>query len=858
MASIAWIDIKIHQTLLTGFVSVESYGGLIVNTGVSNLVQEGLAKDVKRRSFLQWSAAAGATTALVGAGATQFLGMPARAATPEASNDGSTDSTMVWSACTVNCGARCPLILEVKEGQIVRVHPENTGDDEIGSQQIRACVRGRSIRHRIYNPDRLKTPLKRKPGTKRGDGQWIEISWDQALDEIAEKMKHLIATYGNESIYLMYGTGVLGATVARSWPPAQTPFARLMNLIGGYLNHYGDYSTAQITGAYPYHYGDWTSSNSFDDVKNSKLQVMFGNNPLETLMSGGSETFVTQRIKQDYGVKTIVIDPRYSETCVALGDEWVALRPGTDAALVAGMAHVILEENLQDQEFLDKYTVGFDEHTLPEEAEPNSSYRSYIEGKGPDGIEKTPEWAAKITGISAKKIRQLAREIATTKPCAITQGWGPQRHANGENQARAIFTLAAMIGQIGIPGGGTGARQGAAGLSMVYPFNKGTKNPIKDTISVAMWTQAVDHGDKMTKLNAGVQGTDKLKTPLKMLWQYGGNTLTNQHGDLNRTIELLRDESKAELIVVSDIQMTVSARYADYVLPDASTAEQEDISQQGAAANLEYTILTSQAIEPLYNCRPIYDVCADLAKRFGVWDKFTEGRTQQEWVQETIRASREKNPELPTYEELKKMGIYKRAGDTVIALEDFRKDPEANPLETPSGKIEIYSQRLHDMNEEWEFSGMKGDRLTALPEYVEMWEGPAEAAQPGAKYPLQCIGPHFKGRTHSSYANVDWLRDDAHPQLMWINPLDAKERGISHGQLVEIFNDRGRVKLHARVTPRIAPGVVSVPQGAWFNPDKKGTDIGGAVNTLTSWNTSPLAKGNAQHTTLVEVQAVKK
>ena len=186
---------------------------------------------------------------------------------------------------------------------------------------------------------------------------------------------------------------------------------------------------------------------------------MFGNNPLETRMWGGGETFVTQKIKQEYGVKTIVIDPRQSETSVALADEWVDLRPGTDAALVAGLIHVMLTENLQDQKFLDKYTVGLDEHTLPDSAPKNSSYRSYVMGKGPDGIEKTPQWAAKVTGVPADRITQLAREIAQAKPCAITQGWGPQRHAHGENQARAIFLLAAVIGQIGIKGGGTGARE---------------------------------------------------------------------------------------------------------------------------------------------------------------------------------------------------------------------------------------------------------------------------------------------------------------------------------------------------------------------------------------------------------------
>ena len=807
-----------------------------------------------RRAFLAWTGLVGASTAFFSA----VRPTPASAVAlpmPTVGAPSSLEGTQsVWSACTVNCGSRCPLRLVVKEGQIIRVLPEDTGGDDLGNQQIRACVRGRSIRHRIYNPDRLKKPLKRKPGTKRGDGEWIEVSWEEALDDIAAKMKELIDKYGNESIYLNYGTGTLGATVARSWPPAQTPFARLMNLIGGYLNHYSDYSTCQITAAYPYHYGDWVASNSFDDVKNSKLQVMFGNNPLETRMSGGGETFVTQKIRREHGVKTIVIDPRYSDTAINLADEWIALRPGTDAALVAGMAHVMISENLHDQAFLDKYCVGFDEAHMPEGAPKHASYRSYIEGKGPDGIEKTPQWAASITGVPAATITRLAREIASAKPCAITQGWGPQRHANGENQARAVFTLAALVGHIGVPGGGTGGREASYGLPMSYPFNTGTENPIKTSISVFSWTDAVDHGPEMTAERDGVRGKAKLDVPIKMIWQYAGNANTNQHADLNRTVELLRDDTKAELVVVSDIQMTVSARYADYVLPDLSTAEQEDIIQEGSSGNMGYTIVASKAIEPLYECRSIYWVCSELARRFGVEQAFTEGRTQEEWCRFTIDESRKNIPELPTYEELKEMGIWKKHGESVIPLADFRSDPVKNPLPTPSGKIEIYSATLAQMATEWQFpSGKAGDKLTALPEHVDTWEGALEA-RTNKDYPLQCIGHHYKGRTHSSYANVDWLRDDAHPQMLWINSLDAAQRGIENGDMVSIFNDRGKVKTQARVTTRIAPGVVSLPQGSWYQPDKDGIDIGGAVNTLTSWHPSPLAKGNAQHTTLVEVK----
>lgn len=807
---------------------------------------------LERRSFLKWSAAAGGTVALAGA-ASHFGVLPGVGPANAATASSLDVERTVWSSCNVNCGSRCPLRMQVKDGRIVRVLPDNTGDDELGTQQIRACVRGRSIRHRIYNPDRLKTPLRRVPGTTRGAGEWEEISWDEAFDEIAATIQRLIKDYGNESIYLNYGTGTLGGTITRSWPPVQTPVARLMNCVGGYLNHYGDYSSAQIAGAVGYHYGGWIGSNSLDDAKNAQLQILFGNNTLETRMSGGGETFVSQQTKKLHNVRTIVVDPRYSDTALGLADEWVALRPGTDAALVAGLAHVMISEDLHDQAFLDRYCIGFDEDHMPDGVPAGSSYRSYIMGEGPDGTEKTPRWAASVTGVPASSIIRLGREIGRARPVHITQGWGPQRHANGENQARAIFTLAALTGSVGVPGGGTGEREGAYSLPMANPF--ATENPVETAISVFGWTDAIDHGPEMTALRDGVRGKDKLDVPIKMVWQYAGNALTNQHGDINRTVRLLEDDTKCELIVVIDNQMTVSARYADIVLPDVSNAEQLDIIQQGSAGNLGYTIVADKVIEPLYDCRTVYDMMTEIARRLGVEQEFTEGRTQEEWVAAVVDASRENIPDLPSFEELREMGVWKVKAPTDsgnVALADFRADPEANPLATPSGKIEIFSQQLFELARTWELP--KGDRITALPEHLDTWEGAAEA-RTNATYPLQVIGHHYKQRTHSSYGNVDWMKE-AHPQVVWINPGDAAARGIANGDLVQVFNDRGRIQLPARVTARIAPGVMSVPQGAWYSPDKRGVDVGGSVNSLTSWHPSPIAKGNAQHTTLAQVQKV--
>lgn len=838
-----------------------------------------------RRTFLKWSGIAAGAATLVAT--TTDLGMPT--ATPAGAVEGDpTADKIVWSACTVNCGSRCPVRLQVKDGTIVRVLPDNTGDNTIGNQQVRACVRGRSIRHRIYNEDRLLKPLKRREGTKRGEGKYDPISWETAFKEIAEKMKDIKSKYGNEAFYINYGTGTLGSTMACSWPPDNTPFARLMNCWGGYLDHYSDYSTTEITQAYPYFYGGWIGSNSFDDAKNSKLQVMFGNNPQETRMSGGGWTFITQQVKRENGVRTIVVDPRYSDTSVAVGDEWIPVRPGTDAALIAGMIHVILKENLQDQAFLDTYCVGFDEHTLPAGAPANSSYRAYIEGKGADGIEKTPEWAESICGTPAATIRKFARDVATAKPCAITQGWGPQRHANGENEARAIFLLACVTGNPGIPGGGNGAREGGQGISIKRSFLTAKTNPSMKIISVFSWLDAIDHGPKMDTFNAGVglkpelgvrdlkppfdangnPENTKLDVPIKMVWQYSGNSIVNQTGDNNESARILEDDTKCELIVVCDIQKTVSARYADYILPGTSTAEESDIHRGENAGQMAYGIVSSQAIEPLGECKSIFDICTGLAKELGVEQEFTEGKSREEWLRQMIDESREKDPELPTYDQWKEMGIFRKNKGPVVSMKDFREDPVANPLGTPSGKIEVYSERLAKLADAWTFGDfrekLEGDVITPLPEYVETWEGPLEARN-SKKYPLQVIGHHYKARTHSSYGNVDWLKE-AHQQNCWVNPIDADARGIKNGDHIYIYNERGTVRTIAKVTERIAPGTLSLPQGAWYDPrpasgftlpeganKENPVDVGGSVNTLSSLHPSPLAKGNAVHTIICEI-----
>ncbi|KEI70447.1 DMSO/selenate family reductase complex A subunit [Endozoicomonas elysicola] len=800
---------------------------------------------ISRRTLLKSSALAG------GAGLV-MAGLPFQSIAKEDKKQMPDRQTReVWSSCMVNCQSRCPIKYHVEDGVIVRCETDSSGDDKYSEHQVRACLRGRSSRRRIYNPDRLKYPMKRVG--KRGEGKFERISWDEAFDTIVDALKRTKAQYGNEAIYINRATGLMGATLAASSPPANSQFAQLMNLWGGWLNHYGTYSTAQIRSAFPTLYGD-RKANGITDIANTRLYVVFGHNPAETRTGGGGVMYHLEQARKKHSVRMIVIDPRYTDTCLGKEDEWVPIRPGTDPALIAGMAHVMIRENLVDQHFLDTYCMGYDHKTLPEGVPANSDYKSYILGKGPDGLEKTPQWAEQITGIPAERITKLAREIAMAKPAHITQGWGPQRQANGEQSARAIGMLAALTGNVGIPGGNSGHTESS--YDSGYPGFPGTANPVKTSISVFTWMDAILDGENMTATNAGVRGKDQLGVPIKFFWNYAGNIICNQHSDINNTHKVLQDETRCEMIVVIDNHMTSSARFADILLPDVSTVEREDIAVPDNPGNMDYRIYCSQVIEPMFECKNIYEICTELAKRLGIEKEYTQGRNECEWLKHIHALAGEAIPGLPAFDEFRELGIIKfpNRGHAAVAFKDFREDPVKHPLKTPSGKIEIYSQVLAEAAATWTLP--EGDVIKPLPEYVRSYRGFDDPLT--KQFPLQMIGYHTKSRVHSTYDNVDILRE-ALPDKLWMNPVDAEQRGLLHGQRVEVFNDKGRLLVPLKVTSRIMPGVCALPEGSWYRPDRIGLDRGGCINTLTYWGRpSPYAKGNPQHTNLVEVKAWQK
>jgi anaerobic dimethyl sulfoxide reductase subunit A len=792
-------------------------------------------RDVSRRSFLRWGATMGGGAAVVGAGlrrlGEQALASPAAAVrNPTEAGSG---ITIVPSGCAHNCGGHCVLKAWVKDGRIIRITTDDRPDSP-ADPQLRACPRGRAYRRRVYHPDRLKFPMKRVG--ERGDGTFERISWDQATTLIADAMRRVRDAHGPAAFYNHYASG------GSSLFAGSQMSARLLNLFGGRLNYYNSYSSACSRWATPYSLGTEDSGNSADDFVNSKLVILWGFNPAETIF--GTNTSYRLKLARQAGARIIVIDPRLTMSVQALADEWIPIRAGTDNALMDAMAFVMITEGLHDQAFLDRYCVGFDEEHLPEGAPGGASYKSYVLGHA-DGVPKTPAWAEPFTQIPAATITRLAREYARTKPAALLAGLAFNRRAYGEQPVRGTVTLAAMTGNVGLSGGSAGGVSYSVGRPLPVGGLPAGHNPVAEAIPVFKWTDAVVRGTEMTAADGVLHlpdGQTTLRSNIRFIFNTAGNTLVNQHGNINRTDRILRDRSLVEFIVVTDQFLTPSARYADVVLPAVTWFEKNDMcTVWGHGASL---IFMNQAIAPMHECRSDYDIFTHVADKLGLAPQFTEGRTELQWLEEMVKVSQAADPTFPSFEEFRRRGVHIFKYDKPhVAFADFREDPAKHPLRTPSGKIEIYSSRLADMRIEG---------LPAVSKFIPEWEGgPWDPLF--TKYPLQAIGSHYARRVHSTHDNVDWL-EEAMPQRVYMNPIDAQARGVSDGDPVRVFNDRGELRGRVRLTKRIIPGLVDIPQGAWWTPDAKGVDRRGCVNVLTSERATPGARGNAQHTMLVEVR----
>ena len=730
----------------------------------------------------------------------------------------------------------------VKEGRLVAM--DATPEDPDPSPLGRSYVEAVNDDLRIRQPMAREGWLKNGPGSgRRGGEPFVALSWERALDLVAAELERVRSTFSNRAIYAgSYGWGSAG-----SFHFPQGQLHRFLNLFGGFVRSINTYSHAAADVAMPYIAGNFfrllVDQASWQTIaRHSELVVAFGGMPLKNaqVAYGGVARHRTRAglaACRQAGVEFLNIGPLKNDAADFVQAEWLTPRPNTDVALMLGLAHTLVTEGLADDDFLARYCVGFER------------FRPYLTGES-DGQPKDAHWAAGITGLKAETITTLARRMAARRTL-ITLAWSLQRADHGEQTYWMAITLAAILGQIGLPGGGFGY-----GYSSVATVGNSTSripwatldrcaHPVEDVIPVARIA------DLLLNPNAEFDYNGRRATypDIRLVYWVGGNVF-HHHQDLNR---LLRAWQKPETIIVHEPWWTPMARHADIIFPATTPLERNDMV---CTPRDGFVVANKQAIEPVGEARHDHAIFADLAERLGFREGFTEGRDEAGWLRHLYAISRERASErgfaLPDFEQFWADGYFELPPPSKPApfLAAFRADPNAHPLDTASGKVEIWSERI---------ASYHYDDCPPHPTWME----PAEwlGSEKATEYPLHLISNQPVGRLHSQLdqGSVSRSLKVAGREPIWIHPDDARARELSEGDVVRVFNDRGQCLAGVRITSNIQKSVVQLPTGAWYDPLEPGVpgslEKHGNPNVLTlDKGTSKLGQGPSAHTTLVQVE----
>ncbi|WP_333822409.1 molybdopterin-containing oxidoreductase family protein [Pinisolibacter sp.] len=805
-----------------------------------------------RRGLLEMAAAV-ATTALVPiAGATKAA---AFAYEPYPKDD---ELETVVTSCAHNCGSRHMLVAHKKGDVIVRLSSDDGryqkdghfGKDTEAEPQLRACLRGRSYRSRLYSAERLLYPMIRVG--KRGEGKFRRASWDEALTLVAEKMVYLKNTFGPTAIVDQSYAGASYGVLHKS--------DQIEGLLGRFLGMFGCRTSSWSVPSYQattfssrMTFGTIEDGNEDDTYAHAKLIIMWGWNPAYTFHGGN--TFYYMRMAKQRGCKFVVIDPQYTDSASTYDAWWIPIRPNTDAAMMAGMAHVIFTEKLHDQAFIDKFTQGIDAGTMPDWAKDKENFKDYILGKY-DKTPKTPQWAEKICGVKAEDIIKLARMYAGTKPAALKASWAPGRNAYGEQYNRMAAALQAMTGNIGVLGGcAEGVGKGWHAEGVAYPYDQ-FSNVWYASIKSDRWAHIVLNYPNVKREEVGLwPRNDQLDGVIPnikaIFWQ--GSDWFNQLTNINKEIEAIK---KLELVVCMDSTITPSGLWADVLLPIATHFERHDVALPWYKGH--YYIHRPKVIEPLGESKTDLQVFTELAWRLGFGPAYNPKASRayffendtvdeaylREWWEGKVMHHQ---GVTMSWDEFKKRGVYKFVFDKPqIAFRD--QIEKGVPFQTPSGKIEIFSTTLAKITD-WKKT-QYGTEIPAIPKWIEPWES---LISPKTKeHPFHLVSPHPRWRTHSIFNNIAWLRE-TYEQEVTINASDAKKLGIQTGDTVEVYNARGKCVVPAYVTERCMPGVLVLHEGAWMDLDENGVDRSGNPDFLTLDEPSP-AGAFAYNTVLCSIR----
>ena len=700
----------------------------------------------------------------------------------------------------------------------------------------------------IEGPTRIRRPAIRRGFLKngaasrdqRGAEPFVELPWDEALDITADALKRTIAEHGNEAVF----GGSYGWASAGRFHHANGQIHRFLNCIGGYVSHRDSYSLGAARVLLPRIIAPIETLNRDASgfaglAKHCQTFVAFGGLPTKNaqINAGGVGDHVVgdwiQRMDAA-GVKFVNISPLRGDL-ESPGVEWVPLRPNTDAAVLLALAYEVVALGLHNFEFLNRCCVGADQAL------------AYLRGET-DGQPKTAEWAGAIAEIPAGFIRDLAKRMATTRTM-LSVSWSLQRAENGEQPYWAAVTLAAILGQIGLPGGGIGfgyaAIAGVGGRSTGFGgprFPQGA-NPVEAFIPVARIVDMLLNPGKPFDYN----GMRRNYPKIELVYWAGGN-LFHHHQDINRLIGAWR---KPAVTICHEQFWTAQAKFSDIVLPATTALERDDI---GCAGDDSYLVAMKAAIPPVGEARDDYGIFADLADRFGVRQAFTEGRTSHEWLRFLYDEAREtaakKGLALPEFDQFWADDLVEfQSGDPErVMLADFRADPDKAPLATPSGKIELFSETIAGFN----YVDCPGQAV---------WRPAQEWLGAVGDYPLHLLSNQPATRLHSQYDHGGYSRASKIKgrEPIQLNPQDAAARGLKDGDVVRVFNDRGAFLAGLRVSADLRPGVAVIATGAWYDPLEPGVvgslDRHGNPNMVTADRpSSTLSQGCAAQSALVEIE----